>query len=626
MASVYLATQESLDRDVALKVMLRSLASDDTFAQRFLREGPTVARLTHPNIVKVFDTGIHGDCYYMSMEYLSGGTLKQRLHRLSIEESLDIVKALGSALGYAHQQKIVHRDVKPQNVLFYESGSPVLSDFGIAKALASDAALTATGVYMGSASYMSPEQVRGETLDARSDLYALGVLFYEMLMGEPPYTGEDAFSIAYKHVTDPIPTLPPVLAAFQPVIDQLMAKRPQDRFVDAAALYQALKRAEIAYYVPTSPDLAANFSTPTPSVSPTASRENQTGTGRIRTPDTSTSVGLESSLRNRTRGLKDTKTQSTSRPETFGGQPRPTAPLFPPPRRRQFPLATVLVTLICVSAGAIGVYLMANRPAPTALPPAPVAVNPRPAPVTTNPLPAPAPSTQVGLDLGNFELPPVEVPSIQSPDPSTSDPSTSSAVVAESAPVTPTAPPVTRPPVATPATPPSYDADNLIPQTLDRSSNVSRGDLLRTPAAAIVPPAQATVPTPPTVAARTPPTPPQSAPSSAEIVARIEQFLASDRAEQAYSLLTRLPATAPERANLVERVGIATEAALSLSREQRRAIQKRLQVLRYDVGTPDGIFGEQTRRALRQAQATRSLPLTGYLNQRLLNELLSPSN
>ncbi len=583
MASVYLATQESLDRDVALKVMLRNLANDETFTQRFLREGPTVARLTHPNIVKVFDTGVYEDCYYMSMEYLPGGTLKQRLHRMSIEESLDVIKALGSALGYAHQQKIVHRDVKPQNVLFYESGSPVLSDFGIAKALSGESGLTATGVYMGSANYMSPEQVRGETLDARSDLYALGVLFYEMLMGEPPFTGDDAFSIAYKHVTDPIPELPPVLAQFQPIINQLMAKRPQDRFPDVAAFYQALKRAEIAYYVPTGPDVSSSFSM----------THNDLSAMRVSNPslphlaNTDSSLGLLSNTTHRTGNLRSTTPKTGS-----------LSPADPPPRPRSL-LSTLLIMLVSVAVGGLGVYFVQTPPAPTTANPVPRPIMP------TTPVAPPPPVTR------QFDLPPVAMP--------TPIPAVPTTPILPTPDDTPPAPPIAVAPPR-PASPPAVDSNlSLIPPVLDLSSNVSRaGVVVPQP---VVP---TTVSTPPPAA---PPTraavPPTVSPG--ELIAQMQAQLANNQPEAAYTLLAQLPTTVPEYGNLVERIGNATETALNLSRDQRRAIQARLNALGYAVGNPDGVFGAQTRRALRQAQSTRQQTVTGYLSAALAGELLTAS-
>lgn len=245
MATVYLARQESLRRQIALKLMAPALASDEEFTRRFLKEGPTAARLIHPNIVKVFDTGAYDGQYYLAMEYIPGGTLKQRIRQgLPVHTALAVLRSLAEALGYAHQQNIVHRDVKTQNILMREDGTPVLSDFGIAKALGSTTAMTYSGMSMGSPHYMSPEQLRGEPVDRRTDLYALGILFHEMLTGKVPYTAENSIAIAYQHINAPLPQLPAELAVFQPLLDKLLAKRVDERFEDAAALIRALKTAE----------------------------------------------------------------------------------------------------------------------------------------------------------------------------------------------------------------------------------------------------------------------------------------------------------------------------------------------------------------------------------------------
>ncbi len=245
MATVYLARQESLRRQIALKLMAPALASDEEFTRRFLKEGPTAASLVHPNIVKVFDTGAHDGQYYLAMEYIPGGTLKQRIRQgLPVHTALAVLRCLAEALGYAHQQNIVHRDVKTQNILMREDGTPVLSDFGIAKALGSATAMTYSGMSMGSPHYMSPEQLRGEPVDRRTDLYALGILFHEMLTGKVPYTAENSIAIAYQHINAPLPQLPAELAVFQPLLDKLLAKRVDERFEDAAALIRALKTAE----------------------------------------------------------------------------------------------------------------------------------------------------------------------------------------------------------------------------------------------------------------------------------------------------------------------------------------------------------------------------------------------
>ncbi|MGY2373682.1 serine/threonine-protein kinase [Pseudomonas sp. SDO524_S393] len=241
MASVYLATQRSLERKVALKVMAAALAADPSFCERFLREGKTLARLSHPHTVTIHDIGNVGELYYMAMEYLPNGTLKERIAAgLTPEQGLVYIRQIASALGYAHAQGLVHRDVKPANILFRADGTAVLSDFGIAKSLDDRTQFTQAGFAVGTPSYMSPEQARGQEIDGRADLYALGVVLYEILVGKLPYTGTDALSTALAHLTEPLPELPVHHGRYQEVLRKLLAKDPTERFPDAAALLHAL--------------------------------------------------------------------------------------------------------------------------------------------------------------------------------------------------------------------------------------------------------------------------------------------------------------------------------------------------------------------------------------------------
>ncbi|QXH54103.1 serine/threonine-protein kinase [Pseudomonas fakonensis] len=243
MASVYLATQRSLERKVALKVMAASLAADPTFCERFLREGRTLARLAHPNIATIHDIGNVGELYYMAMEFLPSGTLKERIAAgLTPEQGLVYVRQMAQALGYAHAQGLVHRDVKPANILFRADGTAVLSDFGIAKSLDDRTQFTQAGFAVGTPSYMSPEQARGLEIDGRADLYALGVVLYEILVGKLPYNGTDALSTALAHLTEPLPELPIEHGRYQDILRGLLAKDPNERYADAAALLAALDR------------------------------------------------------------------------------------------------------------------------------------------------------------------------------------------------------------------------------------------------------------------------------------------------------------------------------------------------------------------------------------------------
>ena len=241
MATVYLAEQESLSRYVALKIMKQALVADADFCKRFLNEGRLIAKLSHPNIVTVYDIGAAGGIHYLSMTYLPGGTLRDKIHEgLPLDRTLHVLRRMADALGYAHARGIVHRDIKPGNVLFTDNGAPVLTDFGIAKTVGNETKLTSTGMMLGSVGYMSPEQSLGYEVDNRSDLYSLGVLLWQMLTGSLPYSAQDPFALALKHATDPIPRLPENLRRLQPVIDGLLAKRPEDRLPSAEALLRVL--------------------------------------------------------------------------------------------------------------------------------------------------------------------------------------------------------------------------------------------------------------------------------------------------------------------------------------------------------------------------------------------------
>lgn len=244
MSTVYLAVQLSLERQVALKV-LRSAPEDDPerTEKRFLREGRTLARINHKNVCGIYDIAKVGDIAYIAMEYLDGGTLVDRLRRgISVAESIAVVVQLASALEEAHQLGIIHRDLKPANVMLRGGKVPVLTDFGIARELnAAQTRITAENMIVGTPIYMSPEQVSGGEIDGRSDLYALGVMFFELLTGQPPFRGDTAIAVCMQHLTAPIPTLPADLADLQPVLERMLAKKREDRFASMAEFTRALR-------------------------------------------------------------------------------------------------------------------------------------------------------------------------------------------------------------------------------------------------------------------------------------------------------------------------------------------------------------------------------------------------
>lgn len=244
MARVYLAIQTSLDRQVALKVMSPALAADPNFSKRFLREARTIASLSHPNIVAIYEIGTTDQhLHFFSMQYLPAGDLAARMRAgMSEPELVQVLIGVCRALGFAHARGIVHRDVTPANIMFDQAGHPVLTDFGIALAAqAGSTRITSTGSSIGTSLYMSPEQARGGDVDARSDLYSLGALCYEALVGRPPYQGADGFAVAYAHVFEPIPRVPPALRHWQPLIDKALAKNPADRYASADEFIAALQ-------------------------------------------------------------------------------------------------------------------------------------------------------------------------------------------------------------------------------------------------------------------------------------------------------------------------------------------------------------------------------------------------
>lgn len=251
MSTVYLAIQISVGRVVALKVMSPQLTNDPAFSERFQREATIVGQLSHPNIVAIYDIGRHDDLNYIAMDYLPNGSVHDRMASgLTGEETLRITRDIASALDHAHEKGYIHRDIKPENILFRTDNSAVLSDFGVARGLAINSRMTHVGTVVGTPHYMSPEQTKGNSVDGRSDLYSLGVVFYEMLTGSLPYQGEEAVTIALKHISAPIPKLPLQYLAYQKILDKLLAKDPEQRFQRGRDLIQAIDELEKNYHAP----------------------------------------------------------------------------------------------------------------------------------------------------------------------------------------------------------------------------------------------------------------------------------------------------------------------------------------------------------------------------------------
>lgn len=246
MATVYLALQESVDREVALKIMSPALMVDPNFGERFLREARIAAKLHHRHVVGVHDVGKHGDIHYIAMEFVSGGSAHHEDGKPDDPTHvLRVVREIATALAYAHSKGFVHRDVKPDNILMREDGSSALTDFGIARANDSATRMTRTGAVIGTPHYMSPEQARGRPLDGRADLYSLGCVLYEMLMGRVPYQADDPLAVGIMHITEPVPRLTPNLAPIQPLLDRMMAKTPEERFQNGNDVADAIRELEL---------------------------------------------------------------------------------------------------------------------------------------------------------------------------------------------------------------------------------------------------------------------------------------------------------------------------------------------------------------------------------------------
>jgi eukaryotic-like serine/threonine-protein kinase len=242
-ATVYLAESAALGRTVALKVTRNPDAEQSNFAHEY----SAIGALRHPSIVDIFDYGVFDGREYIAMEYFACGDLKARLqHPISVAQSIEYLRRIALALQVVHLSGIVHRDLKPPNIMLREDGQVVLIDFGLAKNLDNPTRSTAAGVLRGSPYYMSPEQAQGIALDQRSDLYSLGVIFHEMLVGMKPYVGATAIDVLTQHVNAAVPELPNELADYQPILDRLMAKTREERFDDAAELLAALDEAVAA--------------------------------------------------------------------------------------------------------------------------------------------------------------------------------------------------------------------------------------------------------------------------------------------------------------------------------------------------------------------------------------------
>lgn len=254
MSSVYRALDRVLERQVAIKLLHEQFASDEGAVERFRREATSVAQLSHPNVVGVIDRGADGRRQFIVFELVDGPNLKELVReqgQLPVADALSYAVQAGRALGFAHAQGLVHRDVKPQNMLLAPDGTVKVTDFGIARAAALDG-LTQTGTVLGTSEYVAPEQARGEGVGPHTDVYALGVVLFELLAGAPPYTGDGFVDIALRHVNDPVPSIrarrPDVPWRLDTAVARAMAKRPADRFPSMEAMVAELEaiRREVA--------------------------------------------------------------------------------------------------------------------------------------------------------------------------------------------------------------------------------------------------------------------------------------------------------------------------------------------------------------------------------------------
>lgn len=261
MSSVYRANDPNLRRKVAVKIIHQHLTDNKEFIERFEQEAAVIAQLRHPNIVQVHDFNHEGEIYFMVMEYVPGDTLGKRLEalkgagmRLPLNDTIRILTTICDAVDYAHQRRMIHRDLKPANVMLNLLNEPVLMDFGIAK-IVGGRSHTATGAAMGTAAYMSPEQVRGEHADHRSDIYSLGIMMYEMLSGETPYHGDSTYQIMLKHINEPLPDIQLVETntpnSLVNILERSLSKNPDHRFQTAKEMAAALSTAALQMPSPT---------------------------------------------------------------------------------------------------------------------------------------------------------------------------------------------------------------------------------------------------------------------------------------------------------------------------------------------------------------------------------------
>jgi serine/threonine protein kinase len=341
-AHVYLAEQQSLQRLVALKVLSFEVSDNPASRLRVIEEGKAAARLTHPNLLSVFDIGEADGRHYIATEYVSGGTLRDRLSNggLEPEKALLIARDLVTGMKFLHSQGFLHRDIKPTNVMFREDGTALLGEAGVARAVSGKTPENEQ-VAFGSPHYMSPERAQALPSDGRSDQYSLGVVVWESLTGKPPFDADDPFQVAIKHITEPVPALPLALAWLQPILGRCLAKQPEQRFNSAAELLAAIDAVLAARGISTGGSAAGRFAVP---VAPTNAPLSNSSSGPddrpgARTEPSMPPLGVAAPASTPTQPLEPVPPPASSRPASA---PQPPAqpdlaatavfsPLAPPP-------------------------------------------------------------------------------------------------------------------------------------------------------------------------------------------------------------------------------------------------------------------------------------------------------
>ena len=388
MATVYKALDTRLDRHVAVKVITSSQQSAEEFLKRFEREAKALAQLSHANIIKVHDYGEDGGRPYLVMEYLTEGTLKEKMGRpMPYQEAARLLSPIARALEYAHKRNIVHRDVKPANVLFNESGSPMLTDFGIAKVLEEKQSteLTAAGVGIGTPEYMAPEQGKGVNVDYRADIYALGIVFYELVSGQKPFTADTPMAVVIKHITEPLPpprqVVPDLPEAVEKMIYKAVAKTPEARYQDMGEFAATLE------------GLAQR---------PVAVEQDEIQTAYMADAEDATHIPM--------RG-----TGQTVKPAAAATGPQ--APAVSPGRKSRWWIWALaggglvsIIVIVMIAAGGLGLALLLAEPTATATQPPPTSP-PTTSPSLTSPPPTLPPPTTVP------SLAPTQPPDATAPQP-----------------------------------------------------------------------------------------------------------------------------------------------------------------------------------------------------------------